>query len=433
MSWILTTLLAFIAVIGIADIFGENPYKSFWSNFERMEGFITTLHLLAYFLVMATMLDTDKLWKRFFQTSIGVSVIAGGYGILQLLGKININQGGVRLDGTFGNASYFGTYMMFHVFLTAFLLLRERTNRTLQWIYGAVILLQVFIIYHTATRGVIIGLIIGTFVFGLILALGEKERPMLRKISMWSVGVLAALVLIFIGIKNTDFVRNNEVLGRFASINFSELRPRLLVWNMAWQGFKERPILGWGQESFNFVFNKYYDPKMYTQEQWFDRTHNIFLDWLISGGIFGLLGYLALFGLLFFYIWKSHAEIWFKKGFLKRLYDRLSHKHHHTFSYSEKAILTALLVAYFIQNIFVFDNLTSYMLFFAFLAYIHTLNSSPMSEKWEKRISFDPGLANRIIAPLVIVLTVFSVYFLNVKQFWQARRLSMRSVRIRKV
>ena len=69
---------------------------------------------------------------------------------------------------------------------------------------------------------------------------------------------------------------------------------------MAIKGFIEKPILGWGQEGFNFVFNKYYDPRMYTQEPWFDRAHNTYLDWLIVGGALGLLSYLAI--IFLFYI-----------------------------------------------------------------------------------------------------------------------------------
>src|SRR3989344_9193757 len=38
-NWIFWAVIAFVAVVGIADLFGVNPYKSFWSNYERMEGF----------------------------------------------------------------------------------------------------------------------------------------------------------------------------------------------------------------------------------------------------------------------------------------------------------------------------------------------------------------------------------------------------------
>src|SRR3990167_9163107 len=44
-SIIFYSVFGFIAVIGLADIFSVAPIKSFWSNFERMEGYITLLHL----------------------------------------------------------------------------------------------------------------------------------------------------------------------------------------------------------------------------------------------------------------------------------------------------------------------------------------------------------------------------------------------------
>ena len=50
-SALLIALSAFILIVTLATIFGVNPYKSFWSNYERMEGLVTYLHLFAYFLV----------------------------------------------------------------------------------------------------------------------------------------------------------------------------------------------------------------------------------------------------------------------------------------------------------------------------------------------------------------------------------------------
>src|SRR3989338_11655871 len=67
-SRILKALIFFVVVIGLADIFGANPFKSFWSNFERMEGWVTIFHLSLYFLTASAMLNDWKLWKRFFQT-----------------------------------------------------------------------------------------------------------------------------------------------------------------------------------------------------------------------------------------------------------------------------------------------------------------------------------------------------------------------------
>src|SRR5437867_4469658 len=44
-SWVLVAALAFLAVLALADFTGVNPYRSFWSNYERMEGLITLIHL----------------------------------------------------------------------------------------------------------------------------------------------------------------------------------------------------------------------------------------------------------------------------------------------------------------------------------------------------------------------------------------------------
>ena len=50
-SYILLAATIFIVVLGVAMVAGENPYRSFWSNFERMEGLVTHLHLFFYFLL----------------------------------------------------------------------------------------------------------------------------------------------------------------------------------------------------------------------------------------------------------------------------------------------------------------------------------------------------------------------------------------------
>jgi len=75
-SWIIWAFLAFIAVIAVADAQGVNPFKSFWSNFERMDGWVTIAHLFAYLLVASVVINTERLWKWLLHTSLGVSVCA---------------------------------------------------------------------------------------------------------------------------------------------------------------------------------------------------------------------------------------------------------------------------------------------------------------------------------------------------------------------
>ena len=405
-SWLLGSIIAFVGIIAVADIFGENPLKSIWSNFERMEGLVTLVHLLLYFIVAGTVLNTEKLWNRFLNTSVGVSVFLGFFGLLQLAGFLKINQSNVRLDATFGNATYLAIYMLFSVFITAFLLLRWSGKSTVKWVYGAIIFLQIFIIYYTATRGSILGLLGGILLSALLIVIFEKREKILRKVSL---GIIVAVLIIgggFFLIKDSQFVKNSEVLARFSSISISEntVNARFLVWNTAIKGIKERPILGWGQENFNFVFNKYYDPRMYAQEQWFDRVHNVVFDWLIAGGVLGFVAYASMFFMTLLYLWRKRNTY---------------------FSVSEKSVITGLLAGYTFHNLFVFDNIMSYILFFTIMAFVYWSYKESTKEIYMDNMedNRDVGIISRIYAPIIIILVLFSVYMVNGKGILAASSL----------
>ncbi len=352
-SWVLATLALFVLVIGIADVFGANTLKSIWSNFERMEGWVTLAHLLVYFTVMYSMLRTEQVWSRLIHTSIGVSVIAGLYGILQLAGFLTINQGGVRLDATFGNATYLAVYMLFHLFLTALMwekAWRSHTERVwLSVMYGGIMVLQGIILFFTATRGAILGALGGALLSALLLVIFARQSKNAWRASVAVIAGILVLVGGFFILKDTKAVTSVEPLERLASISLQETTvvSRFYNYGMAWEGFKERPLLGWGQENYNLVFNTYYDPRMYAQEPWFDRVHNIVFDWLIAGGLLGLLSYVGVLFAALLGVWRSGA-----------------------FSVAERSIFTGLLAGYIFHNLFVFDNITSYIMFMMVLAYI---------------------------------------------------------------
>ncbi len=397
-SWLLASIAGFVGIIALADIFGENPLKSIWSNFERMEGLVTLIHLFLYFIVAGTVLNSEKLWTRFLNTSVGVSAFLGIYGLFQLAGFITINQGGIRLDATFGNTTYLSIYMFFHVFITALLLLRWKGGNVVRYVYTGLIALQVVMIYFTATRGTILGLLGGVSLTALLIGIfGGSENKTLRKISA---GVIVTILIIiggFLLIKDSQFVKDSQVLARFSSISFSEsaVNARFIVWETAFKGIKERPLLGWGQSNYNYVFNKYYNPELHGQEAWFDRAHNIVLDWLVAGGILGLLAYASIPIFFLYYLWRRDSRV--------------------HFSVAERSLWTALLAAYFFHNLFVFDNITSYILFFSMLAYIHTTVAKPLRDGHTLMQSIDSGIAHRLLAPLIIVAVVFGVYALNWK------------------
>jgi hypothetical protein len=85
---ILGAFAIFALVMAIANAQGENPYLSFWSNYERMDGWITLIHVFMFIVVTSSMLTTEKIWSFLFQVSIIVSVLVGIWGLLQLAGAV---------------------------------------------------------------------------------------------------------------------------------------------------------------------------------------------------------------------------------------------------------------------------------------------------------------------------------------------------------
>src|SRR5690606_5810770 len=102
--------------------------------------------------------------------------------------------------------------------------------------------------------------------------------------------------------RDSDFVQNDPRLNRIASITLEEGQTRFTIWRIAFEGVMERPLLGWGQSNFDYVFNKYYTPELWGQEVWFDRVHNIVLDWLVAGGFVGALCYFGIFAAALWYL-----------------------------------------------------------------------------------------------------------------------------------
>ena len=184
-SWLLACAGLFTLVLLVADILAVAPYKAFWSNFERMEGWVTIIHLLAYFLVVGSMLKTEKLWQWFLRTIIASPFIYVVYEYFAfLIDKSNhviaategyreyINMTGDRFSGPLGNPIYIAVYFLFLFFFILILwykdalVKKEVFKNVLFYVYPLIGLLSFYIVYRTS-RGALLGLI-GGLQFGFI-------------------------------------------------------------------------------------------------------------------------------------------------------------------------------------------------------------------------------------------------------------------------
>jgi O-antigen ligase/tetratricopeptide (TPR) repeat protein len=264
----------------------------------------------------------------------------------------------------------------------------------------AIIFLNGIALFNTQTRGALIGLAVGLALMA-VMALFMKQVP---KFLRTTGGIILALVLVSATLvvvsKDSDWIRNNRTLSRVAHISLTDTtsEARLLTWQTGFKGLREKPILGWGAERFFVVFNKYFPSEVYhhaNSRVWYDRAHNIYIEYLVQGGIVGLILYLAIFVYALWALWKKYTR----------------DKQPATF-----IIFTGLFVAYGFQNAFVFDSINTYiLLILAFATVILTTEDFHLGT----RVWFFHNLKSGalFLASIIILVAVLSaVTLLNIPQ-----------------
>ena len=392
MTGIVWSFGALLVVMFAADWWGLNRNVSFWSNFERMDGYVSLVHTFLYMLVVGSVLQTKEHWQRLLNTSLFVAFAVAFHGLAQYGGFVD---GSSRIDSRLGNAAYMAVYMLFHIFVAFWLFVETRVTFH-KVLYGVLAAMFTFVLIETGTRGTAIGLAVGVMVMAAYIGLFGKQFVQYRKYAIGAFVVLLLGVGTFIAARDTAFVQNSPNLARIANISLGDLEIRTIIWGTAWEGVKESPVLGYGQSNFNYVFNKYYDPRLYAQEQWFDRSHNIFMDWLVTGGILGLVVYLSIFGWCVWYL----------------LVRPLIDKEDHAFNAMERGVLLGILAGYFTHNLVVFDNIVSYIFFAIILGLINSRVGLVPKAVAEWKV--DKSIIEQFAAPVMAVLVVAVIYFAHV-------------------
>lgn len=345
--WIPTALLA---VAYTTSFFGLDFYHSFWSVFDRSGGLLSMSYLTVYLYLVLLTFSKEHI-QMFFKLVGGVASVTALYATIQWIGSVNsiripfflVPEG--RIGGTVGNAAFLAGYLGMTFFITLIQVTKEsvRDKFGILWLVGA--LLQLIAIILTATRGTILALgavAFGALVYGVVTTKGKTQYTL-------GAVLLAGILLVGGGFVYRDTLQKVpfEPIRRIASISKKDVTSasRLFVWKNSLQKALERPIRGYGAENISVVFDSFYDPSQIV-EQWFDRTHNLYLDYFVQYGIFGLLLFLSFIGTIVVGLLKLWKED-------KRL------------SY----LLLLLMGTYVLQSFFVFDTINTLSLLYPLFAF----------------------------------------------------------------
>lgn len=376
----------FVLVFLLASLFAYDPNAAFWSNYERGEGGFQMIHYYAFFVLLAFLFGTKEDWLKLMKVSVGVAALMILYGVLADLGIVtnfvSIYQGSAppgglwtrlvqgRFQGSLGNPAYVAPYLLFSLFYLAYLWASAPKKTWLNGLgYGALGAVFLFFFVLSQTRGAVIGLGAGIFALLVYLSWSLKE---LRK---WLLPALIFFAVVASGLvyySGSNFVKKLPG-GRIFEISVSDqtVNTRLWTWGSAWEGFKERPLLGWGPENFSAVFDKYFDPRHYVPgkntETWFDRAHSLYFDAMAETGILGFVTYFSIFAVIFWQL----ARLSVTSG-SKGKFNGIP-------ALVQKGLVIALPFGYLVQGLAIFDVLPIYInlfLFFAFANFYLSQNES---------------------------------------------------------
>jgi putative inorganic carbon (HCO3(-)) transporter len=415
-SAILNSVLIFTFIIGLADLFGINPYNSFWSNYERMEGYITILHLVLFFLIIKSVFKTKNDWITFFSMYIIASILVNLFVTVEPLvikkSSDYIMEYGTRRASTIGNPPFLASYLLLSGFLGLILAFMAQSN-LLKLFSLLSVVINAIGIYLAASRGVI-----GTAILGMVLLGGlfflrkrsKSDKKIFRNAVIFFSGLLITATVLVMLYRNFDFIQNSRTISRFKMVSLDDqsIKTRIDTWKIAWKGIKENPVLGWGQENFVGIYTVNPIP-LGSKFVTIDRAHNIIIDWLVNAGILGLLSYLAIFGSVFYILWSYH-----KKKIISEY---------------EVFIISATIILYFIQNLFTFDTINSYLIIFALIAYIDNIEiinvkDSFVFEKIKSGRTKIKSVSVTICAMIVCIVFTYHMNYIPVKQLMSYSHIS---------
>lgn len=348
LNWLDWALVIFLVAILASAFAGVNIGNSFWGNQARSNGIFTWLHFGAWYFLLTRFFREKREWTNLFSMSIGVAILAGVTVVFpHILPTTWQSEAG---GGIIGNRAFAASYLLIAAGLSLFLSVILKNKARYIYLIAAVL---IFIaIFCTGNRGALLGVAVGIFA-GLATSIFLFKNKTIR---IWLVAVLG-LFLIFNGTLAT-LMYTGSIATYFPwlprIINVSSFtsgtgETRLMAWNIAQKGMKERPLTGWGWGNYDVVFNKYFNPHFlkfnFTETVW-DKPHNWVLEIANNSGIFGLVSFLSIYGFSIFYLIRNN-------------------KHD-----AQTSVLIGILVGYLVSSLFLFETVNTMLLWFLLLAYI---------------------------------------------------------------
>ena len=304
----------FLAWVVITTVLSISPATAFLGKYRRYDGaWSYFLYALLFFLTIQYATSYVRV-RQLAQALSFSSVIVAGYGLLQAIPNPfgNAGEGAVanldpltwgalpfeplRSFSTYGNPNLLAGFLAFSIFITIGLLFSEDQAVWRRW-YWFVLLLNSAVAVTAFSRSLWVAAAV-SLVLLAILMWRQRVRP--EKDDYVFAGGLAAVVSAFIAYSLTraDAVMNFWTrIQTILEFDQGSGLTRFQIWEAAIVAIAERPIFGFGLDTFRLIF-RHFAPPDYAQAAGFrsvaDNAHNFPLQMATGIGIVGLILFYAI-------------------------------------------------------------------------------------------------------------------------------------------
>ncbi|MCL2818616.1 MAG: O-antigen ligase family protein [Actinomycetia bacterium] len=308
-------LYGVLALIFIASTLTSiETVQSFLGKYRRYDG--SWSFILYGFLMWVTMQYATSAHrvKQLMQALSISSILVALYGLMQALGWELFSWGTIMFEpnrsfSTYGNPNLLAGFLAFGIFFNLGLALSERSVPA-KCFYWVATLLNIVVAVTAFSRSVWVASLVGAVIFTLLIL---HLRPKLDSLDYIFSGstLLAASIFVIRSLASPSNVMN--FASRVSSItDFSSgsAATRFQIWGAAWRAIMERPLLGWGPDTFRMVF-RLFQPPEYNHDAGYrsvaDNAHNYPLQ--VAAGI-GLVGAILLYVLQFLFLGLGIRYCW---------------------------------------------------------------------------------------------------------------------------
>ena len=295
-------ILAVLGWFALSAIFSIHPPTAVFGKYRRFEGLLSFITYATMFFLAVQFLDRLSRVRSLARTLFVSGTLVSLYGVLQYLGIDPLTWGRLPFEesrsfSTYGNPNLLGGFIVFPLVISLALALSEKDHR---WriAYSGGFFVTVVCWITAFTRGAWIGGAVGLAI--IIFAAWRMRTRLTRGDWIFSGGIAAVAAFVVVRSLGADDPVMN-VSRRLVSIFEFErgsALTRFQIWDSAWRATLDRPVLGFGLDTFRLLFPGY-KPIEYTQTAGYisvaDNVHNYVLQMMTAVGIPGVLLLYGLF------------------------------------------------------------------------------------------------------------------------------------------